>query len=461
MVKSALFFGDLSGISNPNDLPDCVLAEVAKKGEAPAACVSAVAFCCIYHLWNMRILYINHYAGSPRHGMEYRPYYLAREWVRAGHVVQIIGSSRSHIRSRQPELQGQYRLDETIDDISYTWFETPPYIGNGIGRVRNMGSFVSRLFREGKRIAASFRPDVVIASSTYPMDVWPAHRIAKLAGAKLVFEIHDLWPLTPMELGGMSRWHPFIVLLQAAEDYAFRHADAVVSMLPKVREYVESRGMAPDKLHVVPNGIDPTEWCAGSPALHAAATEALNALHQREQPVIGYAGTHGISNALETLLGAAKLMRDENVAFVLVGDGPDKARLQRWVAEERLSNICFIDPILKQQIPALLQHFDVACIGWRRQSLYRFGIAPNKLMDYMMAARPVLHAVDAGNDPVSEAGCGLTVPPEDPRAMADGIRALLSVSKDEREEMGKRGKEFVLNHLTYPILAKRFLAACD
>lgn len=408
----------------------------------------------------MRILYINHYAGSPRHGMEYRPYYLAREWVRAGHVVQIIGSSQSHIRSRQPQLERQRRLDETIDGIHYTWLKTPPYFGNGIGRVRNMGSFVSRLFLESKPVSASFKPDVVIASSTYPMDIWPAHRIAKLAGAKLVFEIHDLWPLTPMELGGMSRWHPFIMLMQAAEDYAYRHADAVVSMLPKVHEYVESRGMASNKLHVVPNGVDPGEWGATSPALHAVAAEALDALHERAQAVIGYAGTHGISNALETLLGSAKIMRDEKVAFVLVGDGPDKARLQGWVAEERLENVCFVDPILKEQVPALLQRFDVACIGWRRQPLYRFGIAPNKLMDYMMAARPVLHAVEAGNDPVSEARCGLTIPPEDPPAMADGIRTLLSLSKNEREAMGQRGKEFVLNNLTYPILAKRFLVAC-
>jgi glycosyltransferase involved in cell wall biosynthesis len=409
----------------------------------------------------MRILYINHYAGSPRHGMEYRPYYLAREWLRLGHVVQIIGSSQSHIRSLQPQLAGQTRLDETIDGIQYTWFETPLYFGNGIGRVRNMSSFVSRLYRESKRLAAAFRPDVVIASSTYPMDIWPAHRIAKLANAKLVFEIHDLWPLTPMELGGMSKWHPFIMLLQAAEDYAYRHADAVVSMLPKVREHVESRGMAPNKLHVVPNGIDPREWFADSPALQAAADKVLAELHDRAHSVIGYAGTHGTSNALETFLDAAKLMRDEKVAFVLVGDGPDKAGLQRWVAAEQLANICFIDPILKEQIPALLQRFDVAYIGWRRQSLYRFGIAPNKLMDYMMAARPVLHAVEAGNDPVSEADCGLTIVPEDPSATANGIRALLSVNEDERKAMGQRGKEFVLNNLTYPILAKRFLTACD
>jgi glycosyltransferase involved in cell wall biosynthesis len=408
----------------------------------------------------MRILYINHYAGSPRHGMEYRPYYLAREWVQSGHEVHIIGSSQSHIRSRQPRLSGQHRLDESIDGIHYTWFETPLYLGNGVARVRNMGAFVSRLYIESKRLATSFKPDVVIASSTYPMDIWPAHRIAKLAGAKLVFEVHDLWPLTPIELGGMSRRHPFIMLVQAAEDYAYRHADAVVSMLPKAGQYMESRGMDSKKLHIVPNGIDPREWLADSPALQESADKVLAALRDRARSIIGYAGSHGTSNALETFLHAANLMRDDKVTFVLVGDGPDKIRLQQWAAAERLSNICFIDPILKDQIPALLQRFDLAYIGWRRQSLYRFGISPNKLMDYMMAARPVLHAVEAGNDPVKEAECGLTIAPEDPSATVNGIRALLSLSEDERIAMGQRGKDFVLNHQTYPILAKRFLAAC-
>ena len=408
----------------------------------------------------MRILYVNHYAGSPSYGMEYRPYYLAREWVRMGHDVQIIGASQSHIRSRQPELAGQYRLDEIIDGIHYIWLETPRYCGNGIGRVRNMASFVSRLYRESKRIAATFKPDVVIASSTYPMDIWPARRIAKLAGAKLVFEIHDLWPLTPMELGGMSRWHPFIMLLQAAEDYAYRYADTVVSMLPRVHDYVASRGVPRDRLHIVPNGVDPQEWAAGSVELQANVEATLSAIREAGNSVVGYAGTHGVSNSLHTLLDAAAILRDEKVAFVLVGGGPEKAGLQRRAQAEQLHNVRFIDPIAKEQIPALLQRFDIAYIGWQRQPLYRFGIAPNKLMDYMMAARPVLHAVEAGNDPVGEAGCGVTVAPENPEVAAQGIRNLLALSPGERQAMGLCGRCFVMDRHTYPILSERFLAAC-
>ncbi|UVW30304.1 glycosyltransferase family 4 protein [Massilia sp. H6] len=408
----------------------------------------------------MNILLINHYAGSPRHGMAYRPYYLAREWVRMGHRVRILAADNSHIRAWQPELAGAACLHDTIDGVEYTWYRTPAYQGNGVGRVRNMAAFVTALYRDSKRMAREFAPDLVIASSTYPMDIWPASRMARLAKAKLLFEVHDLWPLSPMELGGMSKWHPFIMLVQMAEDYAYRHADSVVSMLPKVREYMQSRGMLPEKLHVVPNGIDPAEWQANCPGLPEAASKMLAGLREQGVAIVGYAGTHGVSNALDNTLDAAKLMLGEKVAFVFVGGGPSKASLQQRAAREGLDNVYFLDPVEKIRIPSLLQCFDIAYIGWHRHPLYRFGIAPNKLMDYMMAARPILHAVAAGNDPVQEAGCGMTVEPDNPRAVVEGIQALLALSPDERRAMGLRGKAFVLENLTYPVLGQRFLDAC-
>ena len=88
----------------------------------------------------MNILLINHYAGSPQHGMEYRPYYLAREWVRAGHRVQIVAASYSHVRSRQPVIADE-PVNETIEGIAYRWYPTPSYLGNGVGRVLNIWSF--------------------------------------------------------------------------------------------------------------------------------------------------------------------------------------------------------------------------------------------------------------------------------------------------------------------------------
>jgi glycosyltransferase involved in cell wall biosynthesis len=407
----------------------------------------------------MNILLINHYAGSVRHGMEFRPYYLAREWVRHGHRVTIVAASESHLRSQAPQLDGRARLDETIDGIHYAWLATPPYRGNGAARVRNMASFVMRLRRDADQLAASLKPDVVIASSTYPLDIWPAQRIARRAGARLLFELHDLWPLSPMELGGYSRWHPFIMLLQAAENFACRHADAIVSILPKVGAHLEAHGMAPGKLHLVPNGVDPAEWQGDGPDLDPSLAAAIDRLKQDGKFVVGYAGTHGISNALQTLLDAAARLRGQPVAFVLVGSGPQKAELQRSAASLGLADVHFFDPIPKAQVPSLLQRFDLAYIGWHRQPLYRFGISPNKLIDYMMAGRPVLHAVEAGNDPVAEAGCGVTVPPEQPHAIADAILCLMALGPEQRTQLGQRGRDFALANHSYPVLGQRFLTA--
>ena len=127
--------------------------------------------------------------------------------------------------------------------------------------------------------------------------------------------------------------------------------------------------------------------------------------------------------------------------------------------DEALSNVALHAPIPKAQVPALLAAIDIAYIGWRRVPIYRFGIAPNKLMDYMMAGRAVLHSVEAGNDPVAEAGCGVTVAPQDTNAVVGGLLKMMNLAPAARAVMGARGHEFVLKRHTYPVLAKRFLDA--
>lgn len=408
----------------------------------------------------MNILLINHYAGSLRHGMEYRPFYLAREWVRLGHTVRIIASDQSHVRSQAPQLAGRSQLDETIDGVQYRWIATPAYRGNGAARVLNMAAFVARLCAQSNALARDFQADVVIASSTYPLDIWPAHRIARRCGARLLFELHDLWPLAPMELGGYSRWHPFIMVMQAAENFACRHADAIVSILPKVREHLEAHGMAPHKLHIVPNGADPAEWAGAPGALPGPTGAALAALRRQGKFIVGFAGAHGLANSLDTLLDAARLVDDPRIAFVLVGGGTEKEKLMHSALALELRNVYFFDPVPKDQIRALLECFDVAYIGLQRQSVFRFGISPNKLVDYMMAGRPILQAIEAGNDPVAEARCGLTVAAQDPQAVARGVLAMFTLDAGEREAAGQRGRAYAMANLSYPVLGRQFLQAC-
>ena len=190
----------------------------------------------------MNILIINHYAGSPTLGMEFRPYYMAREWLKMDHATRIVGASFSHLRKTQPSVK-----QETVDGISYSWIKTNRYHGNGLGRICSMFAFIGKLLLGYKRLLRDFVPDVVIASSTYPLDNYVAYRIARHYGSKMVYEIHDLWPLSPMELGGYSAKHPFIRVMQRAEDFAYRHCDAVVSMLPKAADHCNEHGLPAGK----------------------------------------------------------------------------------------------------------------------------------------------------------------------------------------------------------------------
>lgn len=407
----------------------------------------------------MNILVVNHYAGSPRYGMEFRVYYLAREWVRSGHRVRICSGSYSHIRRLQPSLNGRTCATEIVDQIEYMWFRTPFYRGNGLMRVLSMVSFIYSLWCNSRSLADSFRPDVVIASSTYPMDIWPAERIAKFSHAKLVYEVHDLWPLSPIELGGMPRWHPFILWVQMAEDYAYKVSNRVVSMLPKTLEYMVSRGLDPAKWVYVPNGVDLNEWHE-SPPLPDDLNTALGDVRARGEPVLGYVGTHGLANSLDVLLDAASLLQGR-LQIILVGSGPERDRLFKRVQEEGLANVTMFNPVHKSLIPALLKSFDLAYIGLLPQPLFRFGISPNKLFDYMMSGKPIIQAISSGNDLVDDIGCGLSVSPGNPVAIAEAAFELCSLNSHQLSLMGEKGRRYVQSTHSYNLLALKFLSVLN
>lgn len=412
----------------------------------------------------MNILLINHYAGSPKHGMEFRPYYLAQEWVKAGHHVRIVASDFSHVRSQQPRRtpDASRTWHESIDDIEYQWIATPRYKGNGVFRVLNIATFLARVFFASSQIAEDFKPDVVIASSTYPMDIWVARHIAKLANAKLVFEVHDLWPLSPIEIGGMSPSHPFIRLCQVAENAAYRDADLVVSMLPNVAAHALQKGLPLDRLVIVANGICLGDWeDESSVPMPEEIRAAINAAHAEGHLVVAYTGSQGLPNALDTLLDAAVLLRSEKVTFILVGDGHESVRLRVRCRNEGLRNVHMFSPVPKVQIAELLASVDMAYLGAPKHPIYRFGVSPNKMMDYMMARLPILYAIEAGNDPISEAGCGLTIPAENPLVLANSIRKLFSLSASERKDLGEKGRLYALSHHTYDVLASKFLKAIE
>jgi glycosyltransferase involved in cell wall biosynthesis len=405
----------------------------------------------------MNILIINHYAGSPKHGMESRHYNLAQEYLRLGHRVLIVGASFSHLRNKNPEVKGLI-TKERIDSVDYLWLKTPSYQGNGVWRVLNMLTFGLLLSILVSKMVKYFTPDIIIASSPHPFIIYGAKSIARATKAKLMFEVRDLWPLTLTELGGISPEHPFIKMMQKAEEDAYRDSDCVISLLPKANSYMKEHGMKEDKFVYIPNGIRIEEWNNKSKTDNQTThIRILSEMKRIGQFIVGYAGQHGLANELYTLVNAALLLKDQPIAFVLVGQGPEKEKLREIVQQKGLQNVSFLPSVPKSEIPNILNLMDVLYIGLKKESLFRFGVSPNKLMDYMMAGKPIIHAIDAGNDMVSDCNCGISVPPEDPLAIKNAIIKLFDMTTEEKTAMGARGKEYVMSQHDYKVLAKRSL----
>jgi glycosyltransferase involved in cell wall biosynthesis len=368
--------------------------------------------------------------------------------------VTIVAATQSHIRTHNPNFKKKI-TEEYIDGIKYIWIKTHRYIGNGIKRVFNMLDYIKTVYAIMPRLVNE-NPDVVIASSTYPLDNYPVYRLAKKTKAKYVYEVHDLWPLSPMELGGYSKYHPFIMVMQMAENFACKHVDKAVSILPCAEQHMVEHGLGANKFHHIPNGISLEEKKGVEPL-----DEKIKALIPKNKFIIGYAGTFGLANSLETIFFAASIIKEQfpEIFFVLIGNGPERDSLITLQKELRLVNMIVVETIPKRQIQSALEIFDVCIITSHKQSLYRFGISPNKIFDYMYASKPVIQAIEAGNDIVADANCGITVEPENPQAIADGILKLYNMSKNKREILGNNGKQFVLKNYTYNDLARRFLEA--
>ncbi len=402
----------------------------------------------------MNILLINHYAGSPEMGMEFRPYYFAKEWIKSGHNVTILAADNSHLRKKNISIPKSF-TEEIIDGIKYIWIKTPQYSSNGLSRVMNIFSFVLKTYYKAKYLSKHIMPDVVIASSTYTIDNYVARKISKISNAKHVYEVHDLWPLSPMELGNMSRFHPFIVLLQHGENYAYKHSDLVISMLPNTKAHMKAHGLDLNKWQYIPNGIVTKDW-ESPDEIPPKLTELFDNLKQNNKFIVGYTGGHAISNALDTIIKAAKLLiNNKDIVFVLVGEGVEKQNLINKAAN--LKNIIFCDSVPKNSIPTLLKKMDIVCFGTNKSKLYKYGISMNKMMDYMMAEKPILQYIDTEYDIIELSKSGITIETENPEQFAQKVIELKDMKPSKREAMGKNGRKFVMENHDYKVLAEKFI----
>ncbi len=394
---------------------------------------------------------INQTAGTLESGWGERHLMLSKNWIKNGFKVIIISGSYNHLFINQPKIDNKtFCIDKIEEGITFCWVKTPKYYNGGYKKFWSNLIFVIRLiFLPVKKIGI---PKYIIVSSMPIFPIINAYFFKKkFRVKKLIFEIRDLWPLTPIYLKRFSKFHPFIIILSLFERFAYRKSDCIVSLLPNAASYVNKISKNPKKFCCIPNGID-SDFLESK----SIPKNLINKI-PKNKFLIAYTGTMGMANALEYLIEASKLLSKihPKIHFVLIGDGYLKPKLIENTKQQ--TNITFIPKIDKNQVQAFLKFVDLCFIGRNNTPLFNFGVSSNKYFDYMLAKKPILVSSNNIKDPVELSGCGNIVIPENARAIADGILEFYNMDDLSRENLGLKGYRYVKKYHNFTVLSNKYL----
>ena len=277
-----------------------------------------------------------------------------------------------------------------------------------------------------------------------------------MSSATLIHEVHDMWPATLIELGGMSRKNPFVAAMQISENSAYSKSDKVVSIPPYTETYMKHHGLREGRFVHIPNGAAKEEW-EDAKELPDTVKNRLEILKESGKFIVGYFGGHAMSNALDVLLDGAKTFLDNRrIVFVLVGKGVEKKRLEERCKNETIQNVIFLDAVEKKCIPNLVAYFDCVYMGTLESPLYRFGLGLNKFYDAMMAGKPIVLSATVPETIIEKYNCGIVVPSGDLTKIHNAIERIYRMQPEERRKLGNNGKTAVENNFMYHKLAGDF-----
>lgn len=396
----------------------------------------------VKHVW-----IVNHHAALPsKDGRSGRHLSLAQHLPPAGWSASIIVASTSHPSGLQ-RLKGlRLRRLSREEGIQTLWVKTSAYGSSMTRRFVGMLLFAFILLVPGMTRGLP-RPDVIIGSTVHPFAAWAASRLAKRLRVPFVYEVRDVWPEALIQLGKLGESSSLAKLLRAVTRRSCRAASMVVAPLPGIRAFLDASGFRRVPFLWVSNGVEPQD-------LPAAAQRT------DEEFTFMYLGSHGNANALDEIMDsfvlACDLAPQTRMRLRLVGDGPLKADLKAYAAQLKYADrIDFDDRIHREAVIARAQEADCLVAKLHDHAVYKYGISPNKLFDYQLAARPVVFASTALNNPIRDARSGITIESSTTEALANALVRMTQTDPEERAAMGARGRDYVLANFTYEALAAR------
>jgi glycosyltransferase involved in cell wall biosynthesis len=399
----------------------------------------------------MRILFLSHYFPPEVNAPASRTFEHCREWVRCGHQVTVVTCVPNHPRGVvYPGYRNRLWQRETRDGIDIIRLGT--YISANEGFARRSLGYLSFLIACVCAVPFLPRADVLITTSPQFFNGLAGYPVKLLKRIPWVLEIRDLWPDSVLAVGAVKN-RLLIRLLSGLERFAYRRCDHIVPVTEAFRRHIVAKGIAPEKISVVRNGVDLSLF-AGD----ADPQELRARLGFEGKFVVSYVGTHGMAHGLETVFNAAAQLRSHaHIVLLLVGDGAERERLLALRDQLGLTNVTMLEQQPKQLMPQVWALSDASLVLLRKLPLFET-VIPSKIFESMAMGRPIILGVGGEAREVMEEGnAGLAIEPE---SSAGLCAAVLKLADDPalRARLGANGRAYVAAHFDRRVLARRFEA---
>lgn len=378
----------------------------------------------------MNLWIINHYADTPQRQVT-RSYDIAKCLVEKGYRVTIFASSFNHYSFQEEKLfsREQWKLED-YNGVRFAWIRTFPYTRNNWRRFLNLFGFSVRVFILGLQMKE--KPNVIMGKVFHPLAPLVAYLLSRIKKCVFFFEIGDLWPQTLIEIGGFSPRNPVVIMLRHLEKFLCKKAKRIVVLLPYAKEYLLSHGIAEGKIFWLPNGVDSSYYKEIAP-YNGNLSNPIKIMY-----LGGITHCHSIRN----MISSAEMLQREysgRFKFILVGGGVEWQYYIELAEKLNLSNIEFRKSVSKLNLYKIIEEADVFLLGLKNQPIYKYGVSPNKLFDYLSSGRPIIFDTNARFDYLKKENVGIFIPPEDPRQLVKAILDFVNLSPLERKQMGERG----------------------
>ncbi|MDM1521200.1 glycosyltransferase family 4 protein [Myroides odoratimimus] len=386
----------------------------------------------------MNILYIHQYFVTPQEPGGTRSYWIALEMIKQGHDVTMITSSN--------------KFKEKIKEINIEGIKVI-YINEDYSQNMSISqrikAFISFMYKSSKIALGQKNIDLVFATST-PLTIGvPALLLKWFKKVPFVFEVRDLWPEVPIQMGALK--NPFIRNIALfLEKIIYKNAKHIIALSPGMQEGV-LKYVSKEKTSMVPNMSKIDEFWP-----RAKNLELMSSLGLREDSFkVVHFGALGLANGAGSIIESAKLLKDNNtIQFLFVGGGSTEEELKNECKKFNLSNVIFLGKFPMKTTSEIVNFSDVSIVSFKDLPIL-YTNSPNKLFDSLSAGKPIIvNSAGWTKKLIEENECGYFVNPFNPNELADKILYLQSNSKIV-EDMGRRSRWLAENKYDKSILTKQ------